>query len=148
MAATKDAVVELYAAFSFSVELGNGARALFSECTLPSLEVDVLERKEGGFNEGAHLLAGPVKAGRVTLKRGVTQSSELLQWYRAVATGNPRTAERNITIVMYDAQGQPVLRLNFERAYPVKWSGPSFRSSDSSIAIEALELAFTEFRFE
>ncbi len=151
MAATKDAVVELHAAFSFAVQIGNdkdGIHAIFSECTLPSLEVDVLEQKEGGYNGGVHLLPGPVKSGRITLKRGVTQSSELLKWYQAVASGDTKSAWRNVTVVMYDSQSRPVLRLNFVRAYPVKWSGPSFRTADNSIAIETLELVFAEFRSE
>jgi len=63
--------------FRFIVSLG-GSEATFTECTLPSLEVDVLEQKEGGYNQGVHLIAGPVKAGRLTLKRGVADTKELL----------------------------------------------------------------------
>lgn len=136
--------IEAHAAFRFAVELGGGEEAIFTECTLPSLEVDVHEQKEGGYNKGVHLLPGPVKAGRITLKRGLTKSSALLKWYGDVASGKAQNAERNVSVVMYDSQLNEVMRLDFVRAYPVKWSGPTFRTSESTIAIETLELAFAE----
>ena len=136
--------VEAHAAFRFAVEFGGKEQAVFTECTLPSLEVDVLEQKEGGYNTGVHLLPGPVKAGRITLKRGVTKGSELLQWYRDVANGNVSKAMRNVSVVMYDAEANEVMRLDFARAYPAKWTGPTFRTADSAVAVETLELAFAE----
>lgn len=135
---------EAHGAFRFAVQLGDG-EASFTECTLPSLEVDVLEQKEGGYNQGVHLIAGPVKPGRLTLKRGVTTSSELLKWYLDVASGDRKKAERNVSVIMFDSMGKEVMHLEFLRAYPVKWTGPSFKTSDSAVAIETLELAFAEF---
>ncbi len=140
--------LEAHAAFRFAVQLDNSEEASFTECTLPSLEVDVLEQKEGGYNTGVHLLPGPVKAGRISLKRGLGRSSKLLSWYRDVANGNVREAQRNVSVIMYDAEQKQVLRLDFVRAYPVKWTGPSFRTADSAIAIETLELAFAEVKVE
>jgi len=136
--------IEAHAAFRFAVQFGGSEQAVFTECTLPSLEVDVHEQKGGGYNKGVHLLPGPVKAGRITLKRGVTQSSELLKWYSDVASGNAQKAERNVSVIMYDSEQNEVMRLDFSRAYPVKWAGPTFRTADSAVAIETLELAFAE----
>jgi phage tail-like protein len=134
---------EAHAAFRFVVQLGS-EQIVFTECTLPTLEVDVHEQKEGGYNTGVHLLPGPVKAGRITLRRGVTQSSQLLEWYRDVAAGKVQAAQRNVSVIMYDAEQKQVMRLDFVGAYPVKWTGPALKTSDSTIAIEALELAFAE----
>ena len=53
---------DAHPAFRFVVDAGD-AEISFTECTLPSLEVDVLEQKEGGYNQGVHLLPGPVKPG-------------------------------------------------------------------------------------
>jgi hypothetical protein len=39
------------------------------------------------------------------------------------------------------------LHLTFKHAYPVKWTGPTLRAAESSIAIETLELAFSEVVF-
>lgn len=138
---------EAHAAFSFAVRLDGQPQAVFTECTLPSLEVDVQEQKEGGYNSGVHLLPGPVKAGRITLKGGLTRSNEMLKWYREVASGQPEAAKKQVEVTMYDAKGAPVMSLTFEQAYPAKWSGPTFNSAQSAIAIETLELAFSEVTF-
>lgn len=136
--------VEPYSSFRFAVDTGHG-KLNFSECTLPSLEVDILEQKEGGYNHAVHLIAGPVKAGRLTLKCGVGDAQELLKWYLQVAKGEAAKAECNVLVTMFDGAGKPVLKLEFIKAYPVKWTGPAFKSSDNAIAIESLELAFSEF---
>lgn len=135
--------IEAHGAFRFVVDLG-GEEAHFSECTLPNLEVEITERREGGYNGGVHLLPGPVKAGRITLKRGVCKSGEMLKWYTQVVNGQVKDATRNISVTMLDSELAPVLRLDFVGAYPVKWSGPSLRTGESAIAIETLELAFAE----
>ena len=140
-------IPEGYGAFRFAVKIG-GDEAIFQECILPSLEVELSEQKEGGYNHGVHQVAGPVKAGRLTLKGGVAKSSAMLKWYLDVASGKRQAAERNISVIMYDSTLKPVLQLEFLRAFPVKWTGPAFKASDSSLAIETLELAFAEFEYK
>jgi phage tail-like protein len=140
--------IETHSAFRFSVQIGGIDEAIFSECSLPTLEVQVHEQKEGGYNTGTHLLPGPVKPGRIVLKRGLAQSNELLDWYREVANGNVVDAEKQVSIVMYNSMLEELMRWNFERAYPVKWTGPAFKTSDSMLAIETLELAFAMVAIE
>lgn len=140
--------IEAHTGFRFTVQIEGIDEAVFSECTLPDLEVDVMERQEGGYNSGVHLLPGRVKSGRITLKRGLAQSSALLRWYRDVLNGDVQKAMRPISIVMYDSTLTEMMRFNFERAYPVKWSGPSFKTADNAVAVETLELAFAEATFE
>jgi len=135
---------EAHPAFRFLVQVDGVGDVYFTECTLPPLEVDLDEQKEGGFNTGTHWLPGPVKAGRITLKGGITHRQEFLHWYRDVFAGHPGRAIRNITVTMLDSLQTPVFALNFTRAFPYKWSGPTLRSDDNSIAIETLELAFAE----
>lgn len=136
--------VEAFASFRFAVQIEGIDEAVFSECTLPSLEVELHEQKEGGYNSGVHQLPGRVKAGRITLKRGVTQSSKLMKWYRDIAAGMLSSAMKSVSVVMYDSTQSEVMRWDFERAYPVKWTAPTFKSSENAIAIESLELAFAE----
>lgn len=138
---------EAHASFSFAVRLGGEAQAVFTECTLPSLEVEIHEQHEGGYNSGVHLLPGRVKASRVTLKGGLIRSNDMLKWYRDVANGQPEAAKKQVEVIMYDSQGTPVLNLTFAQAYPVKWTGPTFKASESAVAIETLELAFSEVTF-
>jgi phage tail-like protein len=140
--------IDTHSAFRFAVQIGGIDEAIFSECSLPTLEVQVHEQKEGGYNSGTHLLPGPVKPGRIVLKRGLAQSNELLDWYREVANGNVADAEKQVSVVMYNSMLEELMRWNFERAYPVKWTGPAFKTSDSVLAIETLELAFAMVAIE
>ncbi len=136
--------IEARPAFSFAVKIDGKSGAIFSECQLPSLEVDILEQKEGGYNGAVHVLPGRVKLGRVILKRGVTQSNEMLKWYQEVASGKLKAAERQVSVTLYDSLGRTVVSLDFGKSYPAKWTGPAFKAGDSELAIETLELAFAE----
>jgi phage tail-like protein len=43
--------------------------------------------------------------------------------------------------VLLDRQLQEQARWNFQRAWPTRWTGPSFNAESSELAIETLELA-------
>ncbi len=138
--------VKVYTAFRFAVQIEGITEALFTECTLPELEVEVHQQPEGGLNDAIHQLPGRVKAGKITLKRGITSSGELLAWYMAVARG--QIIPRRVSVVMYDSLGEEVLRWNFVGAFPTRWIGPSFSSGTSQIGIETLELCYQEMDVE
>jgi phage tail-like protein len=133
---------EAHPAFRFAVQIDGITEAVFSECALPSLEVEVEEEKEGGFNRGTHLLPGRVKKGSLTLKRGLTTSSALLAWYVDVMQGKVQENLRQVSVILYDSLGEQVMRWDFSGAYPNKWSGPKLNSASNEIAIETLELSF------
>jgi phage tail-like protein len=103
------------------------------------VEMDVMDYQEGGNNGFVHRLPGFTKITNLTLKRGMTSSNEFYKWFADVASGN--FTRRNVTVVMYDASGTELMKWNFTNAYPVKWIGPQFRSTESAAAIETLELA-------
>lgn len=121
------------------VEYAGIQEAGFTEVSGLEAEIEVFEYQEGGNNLFTHKLAGRVKYPNVILKRGITTSDDLYIWFSVGAMG--KVDRRNISIVLYDQDGSEVRRWNLTMAYPVKWTGPSFQSSSSSIAIESLELA-------
>jgi len=133
---------EVHAAFRFAIQIDGITEAVFTECTLPSLEVDVTQQMEGGLNNAVHQIPGRVKAGKITLKRGITTASDLLTWYVDLAQGKIEDSERKVSVVMYDSLSDEVLRWNFQKAFPSKWSGPTFSSANSQVAIETLELSY------
>lgn len=133
---------EGHAAFRFVVEIDGLSEAYFTSCTLPALEVEVEEEREGGFNDGTHLLPGRVKRGTVTLRRGLAASSALLKWYLDVLQGKVQESRRQVSVILYDSVGEQVMRWDFGGAYPHKWSGPTLDAASSSLAIEELELSF------
>ena len=132
-----------HAACRFYVEIGSGdaspIKALFTEVSGLQIEMQVMEYEEGGTNNFIHRLPGRLKVGNITLKRGLTKSNEFLKWCMSVRV--EKVERRNVTVVMYDVAGKPVVRWNFTGAYPVKWVGPQFTADSSSMAIESVELA-------
>jgi phage tail-like protein len=128
-----------YLTSHFYVEIQGIEQASFAECSGLSIETEVFEYQEGGLNEYVHRLPGRSKVSNVTLKRGITESTELWDWYRDVVQG--KIERKNLSIVQYDLEGNEVMRWAFIDAYPVKWSGPSFKADANAITIETLELA-------
>ena len=134
-----------YCNFRFTLELGSVQVAGFAECTGLNIETKVLEYKEGGNNLTTLKFPEASTYGNVTLKRGVTASSDLIDWQLDVATGtfekNSRSSNPSIAIVLMDETGASVRRWNLVRAFPVKWVGPDLKATGNEVAIETLEIA-------
>ena len=127
--------------FRFIVEVDGLSSGVFTECTLPVVEWEIEEIKEGGLNVYTHQLPGRRKGARITLKNGVG-SSKLVDWYLKMMTEEFK--RREVTIVMKDSMLDPVMTWKIEAAYPIKWTGPALKASENSIAIQTLELACGE----
>ncbi|MDX2161440.1 MAG: phage tail protein [bacterium] len=136
---------ELHATFRFVVTVDGLTVAAFSECTLPTLQVETEDVKEGGLHGFSHKLPVRVNAGSVTLRRGVTKSNDLLKWYMQVLKGDIANATRTITLVILDSMGKPISRWTFQAAYPIKWGGPTLKTGESSTAIEEIEFVHHGF---
>ena len=105
----------------------------FAECTGLNIETKVLEYKEGGNNATTLKFPEPSTFGNVTLKRGVTNSNELIEWQLDVVSGafskNARANNPSVAIVLMNEKGEDVRRWNLIRAFPVKWIGPDLKAS-------------------
>jgi phage tail-like protein len=128
--------------FRFIVEVGDDKQGVFTECTLPTIEWEMQEIKEGGLNSYTHQLPGRRKGVRITLKNGVGKAS-LLDWY-IKCMGFPPYERRKVTVKLCDSKNQPVMTWNIQNAYPTKWTGPNLKADENSIAIQTLELACGE----
>src|SRR5690242_14896620 len=91
--------------FRFRLEIGGLAVAGFSEVTIGAMSTDVIEYREG--NEPAHVrkLSGLRKFANIVMKRGVTSSMELYDWYKLVLQGQTANARRPVSIVVADDTG-------------------------------------------
>ena len=134
-----------YGNFKFALELGNIQVAGFAECTGLQMETKVFEYKEGGNNQTTLKFPEHTGYGNITLKRGMTQSNDLIDWQLDIASGtfskNPRTGNLSIAIVLMDEQGAEVRRWNLVRPFPVKWVGGELKATGNEVLIETLELA-------
>jgi phage tail-like protein len=125
--------------FNFRVELDGIQRAAFHEASGFDSSIDVIEHREGGNNITTRKVPGMNKFGNITLKWGVTDDHALDDWYQETRDG--KLVRRNGSIVLLDRQGEEVARWDFERAWPTKYTLPSFSAEGNDIAIQTLELA-------
>lgn len=134
--------IEPFASYRFQIEVSGLAIAEFTECTGLELAVKYEEVREGGQNEFVHRLPGRIEYSNLTLRRGYARSNEFFRWCLSLQNRTPKGIQRkNVTVRLVDQAKQPVMTWTFLEAYPVKWSGPTFRAGENSIAIESLELA-------
>lgn len=130
-----------FVSFSFTVEIDGIIRAAFREVSGLDSSVDVLEYREGGDNLASHKLPGRAKFANIVLRWGMADDTDLYLWHRQWLTGDPAATRRGGSIVLLDRQLQEKARWNFQRAWPTRWTGPSFNAEGSDLAIETLELA-------
>jgi len=131
--------------FRFTVEINSRRIGAFTECSLPALEWDVETIQEGGLNSYVHQLPKGRKQAKLSLKRGLGDGRELLDWYMAALQG--RFIRKDVTIHLigfHRGQNRTAFSWTATGAYPTKWSGPQLQSSGKSVAIETLELACNE----
>ncbi|HEV2883455.1 MAG TPA: phage tail protein [Pyrinomonadaceae bacterium] len=127
-----------YKNFNFLVD-AEGLTAGFMEVSGLGAEVDVIEYREGG-DSVVRKLPGLTKFPNVTLKRGVTNSAELFQWFKTVMDG--QVQRRNCTIVLLDDARVPVVRWRLSEAWPRKYEGPDLKATGNEVAIESLEICY------
>jgi phage tail-like protein len=135
---------DVHLSHRFSVEIGGVQVAGFMECSGISIEHEMLEYAEGGENTFTHKLPGRVKYGNVTLRRGILAfgQQDLMQWFMKAMQGKP-APRKQVTITSYDSVGTKKFAWVLESAYPVKYTGPEFKTDSASVACESLELSFT-----
>lgn len=134
--------------FRFTVAIDGINYAAFTEFRLPSLNVQTTDITEGGQNTYSHKLPVRVNVGPATLRHGVSKDLTLLKWYLQVLNGDLENAYRQVTVVMYDTARTPVATWTFRNACPTKWSGPTLKSDDNSVAIEEIEFIHSGFEVE
>jgi phage tail-like protein len=131
---TNDAI----GAFRFKVELDGLLVGGFSEVTGIQSETEVMEYPEGGLNTHVHILPKQTKYSRIVLKRGITQSSELWDWYDGVAGGTIK--RKSGSVILHNHAAKEICRWNFFEAYPVKWHGPDLNATSGNVAVESIEI--------
>ena len=135
-----------YLGARFFVEIEGVDQGGFTECTGLQAEVEITDYQEGGNNGYIHKLAGRTKYTNVVLKRGVTDSTDLWDWFQDVSRG--QIDRKDVSVVLYNSEQEEVRRWNLREAFPSKWVGPAFNATTPAVAIETLELAHHGFEVE
>lgn len=116
----------------------------FSEVTGLEATMEPLAVTEGGRNWGQAQLPGRTSFSTVILRRGISPSRHLADWFRHVNRVGAYAHRMDVTITLQDAAGASVVSWRLGRALPVKLKIPDLSATAQELGIEELHLAFDE----
>src|SRR6185369_9437477 len=111
-------------AFNFSVEINKSGEkdilcaAAFSECDGLEMSMEVKTIREGGNNGKQIRLTGPMSYGQVTMKRGMTATFDLWDWFNLMLTNAALRADAEVVIFAADGTTERA-RFLLSRCLPV-----------------------------
>jgi phage tail-like protein len=122
----------------------------FQEVSGLTMEIETEEVREGGENRFVYKFPKRAKYPNLVLKRGLLKGTALLNWfssamntYFTVVVYDFQPADMLITLL--DDAGEPYAVWSVVQAYPIKWSTSDFKSTDNSVVVETIELAYQYF---
>ena len=142
-----------FTAFNFAVEINvpgvsrKICSAAFAECDGLDMTMEVKTIREGGNNSTQYRLAGPVTYGQLSLKRGMTATFDLWDWFNATLNNARLRADAEVVLFAGDGRTERA-RFILKRCLPVKVKAPSLNAKDGMIAIEELQLAYESMRLK
>jgi phage tail-like protein len=145
--AANETVVYPFTAFNFRVEIRVDGVAMqicdaaFSECDGLEMTMDVKTIREGGNNGKQIRLTGPLNFGQCTLKRGMTATFDLWQWFNLMLTQPDLRADAEVVVLAADGQTERA-RFLLSRCVPVKLKAPPLNAKDGMVAIEEFQLSY------
>ena len=136
-----------FTAFNFAVEISvtdvapRVCNAAFAECDGLEMSMEVKTIREGGNNGRQHRLTGPLNFGQLTLKRGMTTSFDLWDWFAAVLENPGLRADAEVVLLAVNGSKERA-RFILSRCVPVKLKAPPLNAKDGMVAVEELQLAY------
>ena len=136
-----------FSALNFSIEINvpgvspTVCTAAFAECDGLEITMDVKTIKEGGNNATQVRAAGLLGYGTLTLKRGMTSSFDLWDWFSAVTRDPTLRGTGEVVVFAHDGQTERV-RFVLTRLLPLKLKAPPLNAKDGIVAIEEFQVAY------
>ena len=142
-----------FTSFNFSVEINvpfigpKLCNAAFSDCDGLDMTMDVKTIREGGNNTQQIRLVGAVNYGQVTLKRGMTSSFDLWDWFDAQQHANPQQLRTSIrgdvdVVIIAPDRTTELVRFVLKKCLLTKLKAPALNAKDGVVAIEEMQLSY------
>ncbi len=123
---------------SLSSAIADVALGGFSECTGLEMSLDVEEYREGGRNGEVLQFPTRVRWSKLTLKKGITSSTDLWDWHYGFVVGQGK--RRDGIVALMNELHQPTHIWYFRRGLPTRYGGPSLNAAQTAVAIETIEI--------
>ena len=132
--------------FKFKVEFG-GESVSFQEVDLPESEIEIIEYRDGSdVHSSVRKIPGRTKHANLVLKRGLTNSLELYEWFRQTKQGI--VERRDITVSILNEEKEPFVTWKLTNCWPTKYSGSTLMAKGNEVVIETLEIAVEDVNLE
>jgi phage tail-like protein len=145
----RESVLPPFTTFNFEVEITVTGRseplcsAAFAECDGLEMSMQVKTIREGGNNNQPVHLLGPVSYGQLTLKRGMTDTFDLWDWFEGVLRREAGWFDASAQVILLAADGvTEQARFEFTGCRPVKLKAPALNAKDGLIAVEEMQIAY------
>jgi len=141
-----------YAAHNFQVIVngisddGAAVSGAFTEISGLEVEINPIEYRNGNEDITVRKQPGLKTQTNLTCKRGATGHVDFWNWIKSALDGDIQRAEG--AIVLNDENQVEVMRWNFSRGWPCKYTGPSFNAANNEIAMETLEICIEELSLD
>jgi phage tail-like protein len=135
---------------SFGLEFDGVVIKHIQEVSGLKVEQDVIQLKEN-TKDGKYLiknLPGRVKAGEVTLTRGLTGDNNFEKWVQSSRFGKMKDARKGGAVIVYDFEGSPLKRYKLINAWPKSLEVGSLKAGDTSVLTEKIVVTFEEIEVE
>jgi phage tail-like protein len=117
---------------------GKAVKGSFMEVSGLGVEMPAVEYRNGSEDITMRKIPGLKKFTNITLKWGIT--GDLILWNWIVAGMNGLVQRAPGSVIMLNENRTEVMRWNFTRGWPCKWTGPSLNAKNNEIAIDTLEI--------
>jgi phage tail-like protein len=111
----------------------------FSECTGLEMTLETEDYEEGGNNGTVLKFPKRAKWGEITLKKGITNKTDLFDWFYGFTQGV--TKRKDGVIILMNEKQEPHTVWKFRRGLPIKYVAPQLNALQSNVAIETLTIA-------
>jgi phage tail-like protein len=126
--------------FRYRLEIDSITQAGFSEVAIADTTIEAVDYREG-IDPMLRKVPGLRKHPIITLKKGLTNSVDLFEWYQENLGGLVKEKRRKVVIVAQDEAGVEVRRFVIPEAWPVKYITSDLNAKGNEVVIETIELA-------
>lgn len=130
--------------FRFLVDIGGITAAGFADATIPDMTVAPVNYREGDDQNFGHKLSGLTTYGNISLKRGMTDSTELYEWHQQVIDSGAEGARKSFSLILTNEVGDETARWNVIDAWPTKYDASDMSAKGNDVVIETLDLVCEE----
>ncbi|MCA9540608.1 MAG: phage tail protein [Myxococcales bacterium] len=129
--------------YNFAIQIGSIIQGNFKELSGLSASRAVNEYREGHEpNLEPRKLPGLRSLANITLRRGLVDGREIWNWFEKKRTD--KDFKQDVDVVVFDDAFEEIARWQLKDAWPVRWSAPGLDATSTALAMEELELAFSQ----